>query len=96
MLIAVVLLRVGVTADAQQPAKIPRIGYISGTGTTSNQGPYVAALRQGLRDLGYVEGKNFVIDYRGAEGNLDHIPKLVNDLVERKVYVCIGRDESRP
>ena len=87
---AVVLLRVGVTTDAQQPAKIPRIGYISGTGTTSDQGPYVAALRQGLRDLGYVEGKSFVIDYRGAEGNLDRIPNIVNDLVERKVDIIVA------
>ena len=55
-------------AEAQQPAKVPRIGYVSGTGDTTNQGPYVEALRQGLRDLSYVEGKNFVIEYRGAEG----------------------------
>ncbi len=49
----------GAGAEAQQPTKIPRIGYVSGTGDVSNQGPYVEALRQGLRDLGYVEGKNF-------------------------------------
>ena len=42
---------------AQQPKKIPRIGYVSGTGNVTDQGPYVDALRQGLRDLGYAEGK---------------------------------------
>jgi len=77
-------------AQAQNPTKVPRIGYISGTGTSSDQGPYVEALRQGLRDLSYVEGKNFVIEYRGAEGNLDHIPKLVNELVQLKVDVIVA------
>jgi len=77
-------------AQAQNPTKVPRIGYISGTGTSSDQGLYVEALRQGLRDLGHVEGKNFVIEYRGAEGNLDHIPKLVNELVQLKVDVIVA------
>ena len=74
ILLGALLLALGFSAEAQQPAKIPRIGYVSGTGDASNQGPYVDALRQGLRDLGYIEGKNLVIDYRGAEGKLDLIP----------------------
>ena len=78
-----------VPAQAQQPTKIPRIGYVSGTGTLSNPGPYVEALRQGLRDLGYVEGKNFVIEYRGAEGKPDRYPSLVNELVQLKVDVLV-------
>src|SRR5215467_1295119 len=61
-------------ALAQQPKKVPRIGYLSGTGDPSNPGPYVEALRQGLRDLGYIEGKNIAIEYRGAEGKLDRVP----------------------
>ncbi|HEY8185707.1 MAG TPA: ABC transporter substrate binding protein [Pyrinomonadaceae bacterium] len=76
-------------AEAQQPAKVPRIGYVSGTGDASNQGPYVEALRQGLRDLGYVEGKNFVIEYRGAEGKPDRTPSLVTELVQLKVDVLV-------
>ena len=78
------------SADAQQAIKIPRIGYVSGTGTSSDQGPYVEALRQELRDLGYVEGKNFVIEYRGAEGNLERIQDLVSDLVQIKVDVIVA------
>jgi len=74
---------------AQQAAKVPRIGYISGTGSSSDQGPYVEALRQGLRDLGYVEGKNILIEYRGAEGKLDRIPIFVNELVQLKVDVLV-------
>jgi ABC-type uncharacterized transport system substrate-binding protein len=79
----------GAVADSQQPAKIPRLGYVSGAGTTSNPGPYVEALRQGLRDLGYVEGKNFVIEYRGAEGKMGRTPSLVNELVQLKVDVLV-------
>src|SRR5438093_460826 len=75
--------------EAQQPAKIPRIGYVSGTGDSSNPGPYVEALRQGLRDLGYIEGKNIVIEYRGAEGNLDRLASLVAELVQLKVDVLV-------
>lgn len=83
------LFALSVFAEAQQPTKIPRIGYVSGSGDASNQGPYVEALRQGLRDLGYVEGKGFVIEYRGSEGNLDRIPSLVNELVQLKVDVLV-------
>ena len=78
-----------VSAEAQQTTKIPRIGYISGTGNQTNQGPYVAALRQGLRELGYVEGKNFTIEYRGAEGKPDREPSLAAELIERQVNVLI-------
>jgi putative ABC transport system substrate-binding protein len=76
-------------AEAQQAAKIPRIGYVSGTGNAANQGPYVEALRQGLRDLGYVDGKNIVIEYRGAEGKGDSIPSLVKELVQLQVDVLV-------
>jgi putative tryptophan/tyrosine transport system substrate-binding protein len=74
---------------AQQPGKVPRIGYISGTGSTSDPGPYVEALRRGLHDLGHIDGKNFIIEYRGAEGKLDRIPSLVNELVQLKVDVLV-------
>ncbi len=76
-------------AEAQQPTKIPRIGYVSGTGDAIHQGPYVEALRQGLRQLGYVEGRNFAIEYRGAAGNVERVSNLVNELVEQKVDVLI-------
>ena len=74
--------------SAQQPVRIPRIGYISGTGDSSNPGPYVGALRQGLRDLGYVEEKNFVIEFRG-EGKGESIPGIVAELVQLKVDVLV-------
>jgi putative ABC transport system substrate-binding protein len=77
-------------AEAQQPAKISRIGYVSGTGDAFNQGPYVEALRQGLKELGYIEGKNIKIEYRGAEGRLDGVVEsLVAELVQLNVDVLV-------
>jgi putative ABC transport system substrate-binding protein len=89
LVLCAILFAPSLSAAAQQPAKIPRIGYVSGTGSAANQGPYVEALRQGLRELGYVEGKTFTIEYRGAEGKLDRVAILVNELVELKVDVLI-------
>jgi ABC-type uncharacterized transport system substrate-binding protein len=76
-------------ARAQQGARIPRIGYVSGTGNPSDPGPYVEALRQGLRDLGYVEGRNVLIEYRGADGKEDRVPAIVTELVELNVDVLV-------
>jgi putative tryptophan/tyrosine transport system substrate-binding protein len=77
-------------AEAQQTTKPPRIGYVSATGDASNQGPYVEALRQGLKELGYVEGKNISIEYRGAEGDTGRIPSLVFELVQLKVDILVA------
>ena len=65
------------------------LGLGSGTGSESNPGPYVEALRQGLRDLGYVDGKNIAIEYRGAEGKLERVPSLVTELVRLEVDVLV-------
>ena len=88
ILFVVVLL--AVAAEAQQPAKIPRIGYVSGTGDASNQGPYVEALRQGLRDLGYVEGQNLVTEQRYAEGSDERLRDLAADLAQLHVAVIVA------
>jgi putative ABC transport system substrate-binding protein len=77
------------TAEAQQSPKIPRIGYLSGTGSAANPGPYVEALRQGLRELGYTEGKNFAIEFRGAEGKVEPIPGIVAELIQLKVDILV-------
>ena len=88
-LLITIILFAASSLKAQQPAKIPRIGYISGTGNTADQGPYVEALRDGLRKLGYIEGKSFTIEYRGAEGKMEPIPRLVNELVKLNVDVLV-------
>jgi len=83
------LICIALFAEAQQPAKIPRIGYLSGTGDPSNPGPTVEAFRQGLRDRGYIEGKNILVEYRYAEGKQERVPSLVSELVQLKVDVLV-------
>jgi len=75
-------------AEAQQPAKIPRIGVLS-LGPAAIPSTRVEAFRQGLRDLGYVEGKNLAIEYRFAEGNFKRLRELAADLVALKVNVIM-------
>jgi putative ABC transport system substrate-binding protein len=77
------------TAEAQQPAKVPRIGYLSTNGNPSNPTPFVEAFRQGLRELGYVEGKNILVEYRYAEGKLEWVPGLVTKLVQLNVDALV-------
>jgi len=71
-------------ADAQQPGKVSRIGYVSSTGTAASDASF-AALRQGLHDLGHIEGKNILFEYRGAQGKPDRIPVLMAELVQLKM-----------
>jgi len=71
--------------EAQQATKIPRIGYVSANGDPNNPGPQVEAFRRELRDLGYVEGKNILIEFRYVEGKSDLFPSVVNELVQLKV-----------
>jgi len=75
---------------AQQTKQVPRIGYVSNSGDANNPGPFVQAFRQGLRDFGYIEGKNILVEFRSAEGKLDRIPGFVAELVQRKVAVLIA------
>jgi putative ABC transport system substrate-binding protein len=71
-----------------QPKKIPRVGYLS-TQTVSSHALSLSSFREGLRDLGYVEGKNLVIEYRYAEGRLDQMADLAAELVRLKVDVIV-------
>ena len=75
--------------DAQLPKKVPRIGYLTGA-TPDGQSARIAAFRQGLRELGYVEGKNIVVEYRYAEEKFDRLPALAADLVRLKVDVIVS------
>ena len=74
--------------SAQQKAT-PVIGYL-GTGAPGVGAPYVAALRQGLSETGYVEGQNLTIDYRWSEGLFDRLPALAADLAGRKVDLIVA------
>jgi putative ABC transport system substrate-binding protein len=81
-------------ASAQPAGKVYRIGYLS---TSSGSNTYVRpleALRQGLRELGWVEGKNIVIEYRYAEGRIDRLPGLAEELVRLKVDIIVASPTS--
>ena len=75
-------------AGAQQQAKVHRIGVLSGG--VAGYSPDIEAFLQGLRDLGYVEGKNLIVEYRYTERKADRYPDLLSDLVRLKVDVIIG------
>ena len=89
ILVAVVLLALGVTAEAQQPKKVPRIGYLSARDAAS-ESTRSEAIRLALRDLGYIEGQNIAIEYRYADGKVDRFPEVAAELVRLKVDIIVA------
>jgi putative tryptophan/tyrosine transport system substrate-binding protein len=85
ILVAAVLLAVGVIAEAQQTEKVFRVGYLGSSGSDPPQ-----AFRQGLRDLGYVEGKNIIFEYRTTGGKSARYPDFAAELVRLRVDVIVG------
>jgi len=83
------LLAAPLAAEAQQPVRAHRIGYLAATGAPA-AAHLVEAFRQGLRDLGHVEGKNIVIEYRWADGRYERLPDLAAELVRLKVDVILA------
>ncbi len=86
--IIVTLVAWGAVAEAQQPSKVIRLGFLIAT-SASTEKSRTEAFRQGLRELGYVEGKNIVIEWRFAEGKFDRLPDLAAELVRLKVEVIV-------
>jgi putative tryptophan/tyrosine transport system substrate-binding protein len=86
--IAVVLVLPGAAAQAQDRNKVPRIGYLA-VSPASASPARTEAFRQGLRELGYVEGKNILIDYRWADGKVDRLANLASELVRLNVDVIV-------
>ena len=84
-----VLLTTAAVAQAQQPSKVPQIGYLGGTNAVAYAGR-IEAFRQGLRELGYVEGKNVAIERRFAEGKPDRLGELAAELVRLKVDIIVS------
>jgi putative ABC transport system substrate-binding protein len=82
------LLALCASAEAQQPAKVPRIGYLGGVSLSANTARH-EAFRQGLRELHYVEGENIVIDWRSADGRLERLPALAAEMVRLKLDVIV-------
>jgi putative tryptophan/tyrosine transport system substrate-binding protein len=83
------VLVLSIPAEAQQAKKIPKVGYVSASGSASNPDPQFEAFKKGMRDLGYIDGKNVVIECRYAEANQDRIPDLVAELVRLNVDVLV-------
>jgi len=88
ILFVVVLLAVAVMAEAQQPKKVHRIGYLSGI-DPARESARSEAIRLALRELGYIEGQNIAIEYRYAEGNSDRFPELAADLVRLRIDIIV-------
>ncbi len=83
------LLALGVPIDAQQPKKISRVGYLAAVSAAADA-PRLEAFRQGLRDLGYIEGQNIIIEYRHEGGGFERLPELVAELVGQKPDVLVA------
>jgi putative tryptophan/tyrosine transport system substrate-binding protein len=92
-LITFALVSAGTAARAQQPTKIPRIGYLS-VSSLSAMVDRIEAFHQGLRELGYVDGKNIVIEWRYAEEKPDRVSELAAELLRLKVDVIISGGNS--
>src|SRR5262245_956413 len=97
VILSALLFALCLSAEAQQPTKVPRIGFLIPV-SPSTLSARVEAFRQGLRELGYVEGKNIVIEWRSAEGKADRLPALAAELVYVKVdvIVTVGPPATRP
>jgi putative tryptophan/tyrosine transport system substrate-binding protein len=85
--LSAMLLTLCVSVDAQQPGKVPRIGFL--LASSPGPDPRIEGFRQGLRELGYVEGKNIAIEWRYAEGIENLVPKLAAELVQLNVEIIV-------
>jgi len=88
LLVVPIVLALSSAAEAQQPTRTPRVAYLTGT-PLSAMTDRTEAFRQGLRELGHVEGKNIVIEWRSPEGKPDRMPTLAAELVRLKVDVIV-------
>src|SRR6516162_1859451 len=90
--VAAIVAWMPLAADAQQPTKLPRIGWLGNLAATA---PVYDGFRQGLRELGYVEGKNIIIEARWVEGQLDRLPEFARELARLNVdLMLVGGDQG--
>jgi putative ABC transport system substrate-binding protein len=87
------LLALCLPAQAQQPAKVPRIAWLTGGNIPPDR---MEAFRQGLRELGYIEGKNITIEWRSAQGQRDRVTALAEELVRLKVDIILTGSAPTP
>jgi ABC-type uncharacterized transport system substrate-binding protein len=89
MPLCALVLALSAPVEAQQPKKVVRLGYLAGVSATADA-PRLEAFRQGLRELGYVEGQNLVIEFRHESGELARLPTLAAELVGLKPDVVVA------
>jgi putative ABC transport system substrate-binding protein len=92
-MVSIVFFSLCFSAEAQQPTKIPRIGFLS-LGSFNVQSPRQKAIHQKLSELGYIEGKNLVVEYRNADGDVNRLPELAEELLRRDVSIIITTSTS--
>jgi len=88
-IVAILILSAVQTVGAQQAKKVPRIGYLS-SASPAFESSRAESIRQGLRELGYIEGQNIAIEYRYGEGKFDRLPELAAELVHLKVDIILA------
>jgi putative ABC transport system substrate-binding protein len=93
ILIAIVLLALGVIAEAQQPKKIASIGYFFAS-TPAATAYNIEAFRQGMRELGHVEGKTFILELRYGEGRAERFPEIARELVGLKLEMIVAASDA--
>lgn len=89
VVLALGVVRIPLLAQAQQAGKVPRVGFLGSASATANK-DRLEAFGHGLRDLGYVEGRNILIDYRWADGHYERLPGLASELVSRKPDLIVS------
>ena len=94
ILVAVILLTVAVVTEAQQPAKVPRIGYLSNA-DAARESARAEAIRLALRERGHIEGQNIATEYRYAEGKVDRFSELAAEVVRLKVDIIVVSGGAR-
>jgi putative tryptophan/tyrosine transport system substrate-binding protein len=94
LILNAMLIALCLSAEAQQPGKIPRIGILEYRGPSDREQVW-EAFRRALRELGYIEGKNIIIEYRYAEGKIQRLPELATELVRLKVDIIVT-SEAQP
>jgi putative tryptophan/tyrosine transport system substrate-binding protein len=87
VVLVAVLFTLTFEAAAQQPKRVPRIGFLGGASISESQG--IEPFRQGLRELGYIDGQNIVVDIRAMEGKTHRIPDLIAELNRSKVDMMV-------
>src|SRR5947199_9841984 len=89
IMLGAMLFALCVPAQAQQPKKVPLIGYLSAGGDAASESTRAEAIRLALRERGYIEGQNIATEYRYTEGKVDWAPELVAELVHLKVDIIV-------